>query len=201
MRVRIHMYAWLAVLLAALSVCPGCPRAPKLPPDPGLLTEDFGLDLTLGMDIETAKQAAGKHKDCEVKVVTREEMNQQEPYDTEQNPQDLILVICSEPFTSEGSAPAAAGTETVSDIRCYLGEADKSVVTIGGELAAQLTEATAIERYGEPEQRTATGDAEVHLLYYYEVPGEPGTMLQLVLSFNEGSRCFALETAKQPRFK
>ena len=188
----------LAGSLIMLILLAGCPSRPRLPDDPGLTNEDFGLGITLGMPAETAATAAEDATGCEVSVVSREELNKHAPYDSTENVHDRVLVIHTEGLGFAENTNAAGEVDAVDDIRCYLADPGESVVKLGGTEAALLTEDHAVERYGQPVQRTETGDSETHLTYYFAIDQQPKQMIELVLSFHHGGYCFALAASLQP---
>ena len=189
-------------LLAALTVfIPGCPSRTQLPDDPGISGEDFGLGLSIGMSAaEAEEQAASLTDRCTVEVVSRDDLIQREPYDTNDNTDDRVLVIYQD-YSIADAADQDAGSNVVIEIRCYLADPDNSVVTLAGQHAAKLTEKESEQFFAQPVQRTATGDNEVHLTYYFAIEDHPREMLELVLSFHNGGYCFALALAAKPRVK
>jgi hypothetical protein len=196
-----HQTTYTLCLILLALICCGCPQRPKLPLDPGLAGEDLGLGLKLGISVDAAREIAQRQREqCEIVVLSREELNGRAPYDSQDNPQDRVLAIYLEPAEAAEGQPSGVNQPAVlSELRCYLADPANSVVTLGGMPAAKLTEEQLSAKYGPPVQRTATGDAEVHLTYYFELEDQPEQMIELVASFNAGGTCFALSLALQPR--
>ncbi len=191
---------WICLFAVLLLLLTGCPGRTPLPQDPGMLYEDFGLGIALGMPVEDAVSNSKATSNCEIEVVSRDEMSRRAPYDSAVNSRDKVLVIHQQVIDMDEAAGSFTG-DIVSEVRCYLADPVLSVVELAGQPAAKLTEAGAKQAFGEPVQVTATGDNEVHYTYYFALPDQPAQMLELVLSFHNSGYCFALALALKQRVK
>jgi len=192
----------VALFCAFVLPLASCPQPVKLPADPGLLAEDFGIGISLLLPAAEARElTASNPGKYQIEAVSRDEFSGRAPYDSAMNTTDRVLAIYQASALDNQSPNNLVPQEAVTEIRCYLADPANSFVQLRGEPAAKLTEARAQELFGEPVQRTETGEGEVHFTYYFAQANNSQEMLQLVLSFHSGGYCFALALALQPRVK
>src|SRR5512147_27651 len=85
----IRLSAWAALLAACFTAC-----SPKAPPDPGLVGEDFGTGVRLGMSSADA-QATGE-KSAEwlmVDVLSHDDYASRSAYAERPQDKDLLLAV------------------------------------------------------------------------------------------------------------
>jgi hypothetical protein len=175
----------------------------KLPPDPGLATEDLGIGIRLGMEPADAKSTAELAPDkVEVWVITREELNTRNPYADRPAGQDLVVALYVLPGTM-GYAPddpVAAGK--ISELRCYLTDPADSQLTLLGQPAASLGKNDVIALCGPSEETAPSSDGNTHLRYEFQ-PDDSAQLgknsLEFVASLNPADNCFAFSIALEPR--
>jgi hypothetical protein len=177
------MFACFAVAFALL-VAGGCQRNPKLPADPGLASDSFGVGVSLGMDYATAQAAITAAGDSvEFWLLTREELSNRSPYTERPAGKDLAVVI------HDGDADGTGGT--VRELRFYLAEAEQSHVRLLGKNAVPLTPADITAWLGEPVNTTVAGDGRTHLTYYFAPQHKHKLGFKLVTSHEPDGHCFA----------
>jgi hypothetical protein len=185
----------LLISLLVLILTAGCNR---LPPDPGLLTEDFGTGISLYTHVSEARSAASSNT-AEVHVLSADELATQNPYAEYDKERDLVLAL----YTPTEAVDAAAGVavEQITQLRFYLAAPANSQLSFAGEPLAQISADEMEQLLGTPVNRTSGGsDGAIHLSYRfrYQVPaGEPDSRhaLKLTTSHTPSGNCFALELA------
>jgi hypothetical protein len=192
-----------ALLFSVLLAWTAASCAAKLPPDPGLATEDLGIGIRLGMEPADAKSAAELAPDkVEVWVITREELNTRNPYADRPADRDLVVALYVLPgtmgYTSDD--PVAAGK--ISELRCYLTDPADSQLTLLGHAAAALGQNDVIELCGPSEETAPSSDGNTHLRYEFQ-PDDSALLgkynLDFVASLNPADNCFAFAIALEPR--
>jgi hypothetical protein len=188
----------LLVVLLWLAV--SCQRpGPQLPADPGLAQDDLGIGLALGTSLTTAREVATSLRSkVELHVLTREELNQQSPFESQTGAQDVVLALYTASSEEEAPAPGPLATGTVDEVRCYLAaDAAHSVVKLLGRPAATLTPELATSVFGQPRITVTSPDGQLHCYFYFPYQAESqGTkrsswIVKLILSFTPLGRCYA----------
>ncbi len=182
----------LALVLVSLAACP---QRDKHPADPGLLADDLGIGLSLGMDVSEArdKSPAG----VTVWVITREELGQRNPYAASSSGDVVIALYTEAPADVAAFAPGVS-YNTVTELRCYLGPPDSSRVKLQGKPAFELMPDNVIAMLGEPVSRNTDSNGATHLLYRFAPPDDAGTSgasgygAELVSSHGANGACYAL---------
>jgi hypothetical protein len=161
----------------------GCNGRTKLPSDPGLLTEDFGAGISIGMSRSEAvskQQAAGPLK---IEVIAPESLQTRNPYTEAGTDSELLLVV----VPSDGEL-----RDTVSRVMCYSAGSVANLRFRGERLAFYAPDD--IERiFGVPASRNQSSDSATHLVYYFAHPEDDLMRLKLTTSHNVQGQCFALE--------
>jgi hypothetical protein len=200
----------LSLLLLALVQACTQDAAAGLPDDPGLMTDDLGLGLTLGLDESAARSRAGELRSkVEVQVTTREELNRQSPYTQTSPGQALIIALYPSTEDEDPATSGPGGSGCIDEFRCYLPESGETPIRLLGRPAMNLSPDSVRSAFGTPYDETNSPDGKLHLTYYYrfsadnsERPADTANWaVKLVISFTPLGRCcaFALSTSEAPR--
>lgn len=180
------------VIVLVIGVCLSACNGSKLPGDPGLQGEDFGIGIRLGIPMDSAREIAQHEADSlEIMVLSRDELASQSPYDLRSSTGDLVLAV----YTGiDGGEDGPA----IEELRCYLADPEDSHLTLLGSKAALLSASDVIDMLGQPLQRTETSEGEIHLAYRFGLV-ERKDVLELVTSHMIGGPCFAVALSLEPR--
>jgi hypothetical protein len=186
---RARLLSIAACTVATVLVLCACSTKPKLPLDPGLSTDDFGVGISIGMDYSAAQAVASKLNDSRICwVLTRDEFADRSPYTERPPEQDLVVAMYAADDAGSGGE-AASGA--VSELRFFLAAPGVSQVRLLGKDAAPLTPGDVIAWLGPPANQTDANDGKTHLTYYFapQEKNKPG--LKLVTSHDLDGHCFA----------
>lgn len=186
---------YIILLPLVLVAFVACPQRDANPADPGLLRDDLGIGLSLGMDVSAARDKSPA--DVTVWVITREEMGRQNPYAESSGGDVVIALFTQAPEDVAAFAPGAV-YNTVTELRCYLGPPDNTRVKLQGQPAFELTPENVAAMLGEPVSRTTDSNGATHLLYQFAPADEDGTRgtpdygVEVVTSHGASGACYAL---------
>lgn len=167
-----------------------CHAKSKLPVDPGLAGDTYGIGVSLGQSAELAQQvAAMPNAKLAVWIMTPDELATRAPYSERPPEKDLAVALHMPLPASTTGAPAE--TDSVGELRFYLAPAATSQVRLLGKPIAPLTPEDVSAWLGEPVDRTEGNDGRTHLTYYFapQQRGKPG--FKLVTSHDLDGSCFA----------
>jgi hypothetical protein len=190
------MRAAYCTVVTVLVLC-GCTSKPKLPPDPGLSTDDFGVGISIGMDYSAAQVVADQPSDSRIFwMLTRDEFTERSPYTERPPEQDLVVVLHAANDPNNSADPSST---TVSELRFFLAAPGVSQVRLLRQDAARLTPGALTALLGPPANQTNGNDGKTHLTYYFAPPtdGKPG--LKLVTSHDLDGHCFAFAVSAEQR--
>ena len=174
------------LLIGALSL-QSC--KPKFPADPGLLTDDLGTGVKLGISEQAARDVAARGAaGLTLWVLTPDELNERDPYNERPQGTDLAIALYSPQLQSGGAHSAGPA---VYELRCYLAPPPGGAVRLLGKPAAQLTSQDIIDLLGQPADRTEGNDGRTYLTYYFSGGGSPSGG-RLVTSHEVSGYCFAM---------
>ncbi|GEM_PF-2592795 len=190
----------LVCALAAVTLVwiAGCGEQP--PEDPGLIADDLGVGLTLGMDVAAAREAAGRGaSNTSVEVLTRDELNRRQPYAGQANIEALVLAVYI-PYPDSGQPLPGMAYKQITEIRCYLPGAADTAVELLGEPISIVTPESLVAALGEAADRVTDSSGDTHLTFRFAVPEDLSptaarAMVELVTSHAPDGRCWALRLA------
>jgi hypothetical protein len=160
---------------------------PKFPADPGLLTDNLGTGVKLGISEQAARDVAARGAaGLTLWVLTPDELNERDPYN--ERPQGTDLALYS-PELKAGGAHSAG--PAVYELRCYLAPPPGGAVRLLGKPAAQLTSQIIIDSLGQPADKTEGNDGRTYLTYYFLGNRGRGGV-RLVTSHETDGHCFAV---------
>lgn len=189
------------VITALLVGTPGC--GDKAPEDPGLLADDLGLGLTLGMDVAAAREAAGRGgSNTRIEVLTRDALSRQNPYADGATMEALVLAVYI-PYPDSGVPLAGVAYQQITEIRCYLPGAADTAVELLGEPVSILTPESLVAVLGEAADRSTDSSGDTHLTFRFAVPRDASptgssSLVELVTSHAPDGSCWALRLALMP---
>jgi hypothetical protein len=163
----------------------------KLPADPGLLAEDLGIGLTLGMTAEQARDISPP-QDVSLLVLTGEEFAGHNPYDEREAGAELVAAIHSI-STEQLGRNGAFVTDPVVSIKGFLAAEGPSRLSLFGENMADVTPVRLVALLGEPASSTSSSDGSTHLGYTFSSRELRQRNITAMFSFDPGGRCYALE--------
>lgn len=167
-----------------------CQPESKLPPDPGLAGDTYGVGVSLGMDLASAQQAVAQAGNaCEIWLLAPDELATRAPYSERPREKDLVVALHM-PLPAHATE-ATEEVDGITEIRCYIAPAEASKVRLLGKPVAPLTPEDVTAWLGEPVDRTDGNDGRTHLTYYFapQQQGNPG--VKLVTSHDLDGSCFA----------
>jgi hypothetical protein len=187
-------------LVLSLTACALLGCKPSLSKDPGLLQDDLGTGVHLGMSVSAAKsQASAAPKGLLIRAIQREELPSRSPYAERPPDSDLVLALYTA-FPQEGPVDnGVTSYDTIEELLCYLAPPNNSVITLLGRPAAQYTADDVVALLGQPVDRAETAEGHVHLTYIFSVAEVKGKALRLVTSHHIHGDCFAVKLALEQR--
>ena len=190
-----------AVVTVTLVWAAGC--SDKAPEDPGLVTDDLGLGLTLGMDVTAAREAAGRGgSNTRIEVLTRDALNRQNPYADGAGVEALVLAVYI-PYPDSGEPLPGVAYQQITEIRCYLPGAADTAIELLGEPVSILTPESLVVLLGAAADRSTDASGDTHLTFRFAVPKDESptgssSRVELVTSHSPDGGCWALRLALTP---
>ena len=190
------MRATASTVVTVLALC-ACQNEPKLPLDPGLSADDFGVGIRIGMDYSAAQEAANQPSDSSIFwMLTRDEFANRSPYTERPPEQDLVVALHA---ADDPDNSADKSSTTVSELRFFLAAPGVSQVRLLGKNAASLTPSDIAAWLGPPANQTNANDGKTHLTYYFAPQQKDQPGIKLVTSHDLDGHCFAFAVSTEEK--